>query len=183
MHQPVVLLPEYGVVPALVGGAEATAMVGLREGFGLPALEALLCGAEALQLDHPTARTLRSVVARGQEWEVSARLHVSSRATHTPDALLSLLERADTLPASLPTRPALEAVLDAARRWQVAADRLLEGARPPPERLWNPSAAAGEAASALPCWAVAAGSPAQAANTAKLAEMRILERIGNLSKG
>jgi len=126
--------------------AEALERPAGQPAAALPALEALLCGAEALQLDHPTARTLRSVVARGQEWEVSARLHVSSRATHTPDALLSLLERADTLPASLPTRPALEAVLDAARRWQVAADRLLEGARPPPERLWNPSAAAGEAA-------------------------------------
>jgi glycosyltransferase involved in cell wall biosynthesis len=32
------------LVPALVAGAEVVAMVGLFEGFGLPALEALSCG-------------------------------------------------------------------------------------------------------------------------------------------
>jgi glycosyltransferase involved in cell wall biosynthesis len=32
------------LIPALVAGAEAVAMVGLFEGFGLPALEALSCG-------------------------------------------------------------------------------------------------------------------------------------------
>ena len=126
--------------------AEALERPAGQPAAALPVLEVLLCGSEALQLDHPISRTLRSVVARGREWEATARLHVSSRTTHTPDALIALLERADTLPASLPTRPTLEAVLNAARRWQAAADSLLETARPPPERLWNPSAAAGESA-------------------------------------
>jgi glycosyltransferase involved in cell wall biosynthesis len=111
-------LPD-AAVPALLRQATVVACPALAEGFGLPALEAMACGAPLVT----TERTAMAEMAQG-----AALLVEPGEVASLADALLAVLQSGKESTA-VAQRRALGLRLAATHTWEASADRHLEAYR------------------------------------------------------